>query len=112
MGSKYHAEPVMVDGIRFDSKMEARRYVQLRDMQDAGIIQDLELQPEYEICPAYRKNGKAIRKSVYRADFRYVQDGKIVVEDVKGMETREFRLKKKLVEYKFPEVTITLVKMR
>ena len=107
--SKYHNQKVYVDGIRFDSKKEARRYIQLKELESAGEIHGLELQPEYEILPSYKKNGKTIRRTVYRADFRYFQGDKVVVEDVKGVETDIFRLKRKLVEYFYPDVTITLL---
>ena len=106
---KYHNQKVVIDGIKFDSKREARRYTYLNDLLQAGIISDLELQPEFEIIPSYKKNGHTIRKIVYKADFRYVQDGKIVVEDVKGIRTDVFNLKKKLVEFFYPDITITLI---
>lgn len=98
-----------MDGIRFDSRKEARRYIELKAMLDAGEISSLELQPEYEILPSYKKNGKTVRRMVYRADFRYFCGEKLIVEDVKGVATPEFKLKKKLVEYFYPDVTITLI---
>lgn len=119
MRAKYHNHKTEVDGITFDSRMEAKRYVQLKDMQEAGDIYDLRLQPEYELIPAYKHNGKRVRKTIYRADFAYRKlAGKLpdalvdeyVIEDVKGVETEAFRLKKKLFEYTYPWLTITLVK--
>lgn len=111
MRAKYHNHKTEVDGIVFDSRMEARRYVQLKEMQEAGDIYDLRLQPEYELIPTHKHGGKTIRKAVYRADFEYKTcGGKLVVEDVKGVETETFRLKKKLVEWLYPELTVTLVK--
>jgi len=112
MKSKYKAQKTYFDGIRFDSKAEAKRYQKLKTAQDTGLISDLELQPEYEILPAYRKNGKAVRRMVYRADFRYQVDGMTIVEDVKGVETEAFKIKKKLVEYFYPEISITLVRAK
>ena len=79
-------------GIRFHSWAEADRYTLLRSEQRAGLIVDLELQPPYE-C---RVNSVLV--TTYNADFRYKRDGKVVVEDVKGMETDVYELKKKLVE--------------
>lgn len=79
-------------GIRFHSWAEADRYTMLRDCQKSGIITDLELQPPFE-C---RVNSVLV--TTYNADFRYKRDGKVVVEDVKGMETDVYELKKKLVE--------------
>ena len=89
--SKYHAVPTVVQGIRFDSKAEARRFEVLRALEDAGKIADLRLQPAFR-CVV---NGTLI--CTYRADFSYVRDGRVVVEDVKGVETREFKIKRKMV---------------
>ena len=106
--NKYHAKKTEVDGIRFDSLKEASRYHELKLLQRAGIIYDLKLQPEFELIPAFRKNGKTYRRTVYRADFSYfdkVNDTK-VIEDVKGVRTAVYKLKKKLFEYKYPEYEI------
>jgi hypothetical protein len=90
---------VTVDGIEFDSKKEAQRYYELKLLQRAGVISELELQKEFELIPAqyetfprYGKTGKrlqdgkrCIEKScTYKADFAYKQDGQLIVEDVKG----------------------------
>lgn len=90
---------IEVDGITFDSKKEANRYCELKLLQRAGVIEDLELQKEFELIPAqyetfarYGKTGKrlqdgkrCIEKScVYKADFAYKKGGQLVVEDVKG----------------------------
>lgn len=96
---KYGNKKVEIDGIEFDSKKEARRYWELNLLQRAGKITDLQLQREFELIPAqyetferYGKTGKrlqdgkrCIEKScTYKADFCYMQDGQLVVEDVKG----------------------------
>ena len=114
MYRKYHNKKTVADGIKFDSKLEAERYSQLKIMERAGVIRDLELQPEYELIPSFRKNGKTWRKTVYKADFRYIlcEDDKTIIEDVKGSTaviTDVFRLKQKLFEYKYPELTINIV---
>lgn len=98
--SKYGAVKTVVDGITFDSKAEARRYGELKLLQAAGVIKDLEMQPRYDITI----NDKFC--AFYKADFRYIQDGEMVVEDVKGMKTPMYRLKKKLVEALYPHVEI------
>jgi len=91
--SKYKAKPTTIDGVRFPSKKEARRYSQLKLLLAAGQIKNLELQPQYPIHVA----GSKI--CTYIADFRYIdRSGVTIVEDVKGVETPVFRLKKKLVE--------------
>ena len=114
MYRKYHNKKTFIDGIKFDSKLEAERYAQLKILERAGIIRNLELQPEYELVPSFRKNGKTWRKTVYKADFRYIlcKDDKTIIEDVKGsisVITDVFRLKQKLFEYKYPELTIKIV---
>ena len=111
---KYHNTKIQVDGIMFDSKLEAKRYGQLKMMERAGVIRDLELQPEYELIPSFRKNGKTWRRAVYKADFRYIlcEDDRIIIEDVKGSTaviTDVFRLKQKLFEYQYPGLTIKIV---
>ena len=98
--NKYKAVKTEVDGITFDSKREAARYMELVLMQRAGEISHLELQPAFE-C---RIDGKKI--CTYKADFRYFTAKECVVEDVKGVKTPVYRLKKKLVEALYPGVKI------
>lgn len=107
--SKYGAAKTEVDGITFDSRKEARRYAELKILEKAGEIEGLRLQPEYELIPKYRKNGHTVRRTTYRADFEYTEKatGQLVVEDVKGFRTETYRLKKKLLEYLYPEITLT-----
>ena len=94
---KYRAQPTKVDGIRFDSKAEARRYGELKMLQQANEIADLEIQPKFSIDV----NGKHICD--YIADFRYRNvryDQGVVVEDVKSepvRKNRAYRLKVKLM---------------
>lgn len=107
--SKYGSRKITVDGISFDSKREARRYCQLRDLERAGKITDLELQRKFELVPTQRepstftktgkeKPGKAIELSVsYVADFCYREGGALVVEDAKGVRTPEYVIKRKLM---------------
>jgi len=81
-----------VDNIMFMSKKEAARYIQLKALLKAGHIKDLGLQPKYKI----EYNG--VKICTYIADFKYTQDGKEIVEDVKGQILPMYRLKKKLVK--------------
>lgn len=94
--SKYHAKRTIVDGITFDSKREAYRYLVLKSMEEDGTIEDLRRQVRYELVPAFDVDGKHYRPVFYVADFVYMEDGKEVVEDVKGMRTDTYRLKSKL----------------
>jgi hypothetical protein len=109
--SKYHAKKTVVDGMVFDSLKEARRYGVLKAMEEAGEIQGLGRQVEFLLIPEQREpdtigkrggvhRGKLIeRKITYVADFVYVRnhDNKCVVEDVKGMRTKDYIMKRKLM---------------
>lgn len=95
-GSKYHARKTTVDGITFDSRKEADRYLVLNGMEEDGLIEGLRRQVRYELVPAFDVDGRHYRPVYYVADFVYVKDGKEVVEDVKGMRTDVYRIKSKL----------------
>nr|UVN01762.1 MAG: protein of unknown function DUF1064 [Bacteriophage sp.] len=99
--SKYHARKTTVDGITFDSRKEADRYLVLKGMEEGGSIEDLRRQVRYELVPAFDVDGRHYRPVYYVADFVYVEDGKEVVEDVKGMRTDVYRLKSKLFAQRY-----------
>lgn len=104
--NKYHARKTDVDGIMFDSLKEAGRYQELKLMERAGAIKDLVLQPEFELIPGYvNANGQRIRPTKYRADFMYYDNDykKPIVEDVKGIKTEAYKIKKKLFEYLYAD---------
>lgn len=107
--SKYGNLKTEVDGIVFDSRREAHRYRELRLLERAGVIRDLRLQPAYELQAAFRKGGKHYPAIRYIADFEYVENNRIVIEDVKGVRTKEYRIKKKLFEARFSDLTISEV---
>lgn len=97
--SKYRAQAVVVDGIRFDSKAEARHYGHLKMARDAGAL-TFERQVAYTFEVEYTgTNGRtAKRKMKYIADFVVTwPDGRTEVQDVKGTQTREYKQKKKLM---------------
>lgn len=109
---KYRNKKTIVDGIVFDSRKEARRYGELSMLQRAGVISDLELQKEFELVPAqyetfprYGKNGQRLKdgkrcleKPVkYKADFVYKENGSVIVEDTKGVKTKDYIIKRKLM---------------
>jgi hypothetical protein len=117
--NKYKAIKCTVNGIEFDSRKEARRYQELLLLERAGVIQNLQLQERFLLIPSqfetiptgeYYKTGskKGIAKTkevciekavVYVADFTYIQDGKKVVEDTKGIKTKDYIIKRKLMLY-------------
>ena len=102
--SKYGNKKTVVDGITFDSKKEANRYCQLKMLERAREISQLELQHEFELIPRQAK-GEGIRSEracKYRADFYYVtKDGNQIVEDVKGKRTKDYIIKRKLMKYRY-----------
>jgi hypothetical protein len=102
--SKYHAKKTTVDGITFDSRREADRYLVLKSMEEDGIIEDLRRQVRYELVPAFDVDGRHYRPVFYVADFVYVENGREVVEDVKGMMTDVYRLKSKLFARRYGKV--------
>jgi hypothetical protein len=118
--AKYGNRKVVVDGITFDSKKEAQRYTELKLLEKAGKITGLQLQREFELIPEQRektdqihtkgknkgrfKPGKLLeRKCSYVADFVYwdLENNCMVVEDAKGMRTKEYIIKRKLMLYKY-----------
>lgn len=107
--NKYFNKKVLVDGIKFDSKKEAKRYNELKLLKRAGVIKELELQKIFELQPKYINNkGEHIRSITYKADFFYYdkQKEQYIVEDTKGFRTDIYKLKKKLFEYVYPNLTI------
>ncbi|MBC8186482.1 DUF1064 domain-containing protein [candidate division KSB1 bacterium] len=104
--SKYHSIKTIIDGHKFDSKKEARRYSDLLLLQKSGEIKDLKLQPKYELQPRFIWKKKVIRPIYYVADFEYFDliDNELVVEDTKGFQTKEYKLKRKLFIYKYPKI--------
>jgi hypothetical protein len=108
--NKYSAVKTVVDGHKFDSKKEARRYGELKLLKSAGEISWLRLQPKFR----FRIDGRNVmirskgypngRQATYTADFQYEQGGKIVVEDVKGgaaTDTEASRLRRAMVEAQY-----------
>ena len=100
--SKYSSRRCQIQGefgdvIKFDSVMERKRYILLRQYEQAGVIRALELQPRFTLLEKFESNGIKHRAIIYVADFRFFMDGKDIVEDVKGMETKEYLLKRKIL---------------
>lgn len=95
--SKYRNRKTVVDGITFDSKREAERYKELRLLERGGLITDLRLQVPFELIP--KQPGERAVK--YVADFVYTENGRMVVEDVKGYRTDVYRLKRRMMQVKY-----------
>ena len=108
--SKYHNKKVQVDMYVFDSIAESKRYKELKLLEQAREISELELQPRFLLQEGFKKNGKTFRKIEYIADFQYIENGRLVIEDVKGKETEVFKLKRKLFEHEYPDYELKLIK--
>lgn len=113
--NKYKNTKTIVDGIEFDSRKEAARYKELKLLEAAGEISNLEMQVKFVLIPTQRepdfvgvrggiKKGKVIEKECsYLADFVYIREGEVIVEDVKGYKNGSayniFKIKRKLMLY-------------
>ena len=109
--SKYHNRKITRDGVTFDSRKELRRYEELQLLQQAGEIANLRRQVKFVLIPTQRepskigtrggvKKGKLLeRECAYVADFVYSENGKTVVEDAKGLRTKDYIIKRKLMLY-------------
>lgn len=99
-GSKYHNVKTVVDGITFDSKAESRRWDELKLLQKAGLIQGFARQPSFLLPGGIR----------YRPDFIVCDArGTIYVEDVKGVITQAFALKRKLWAATYPWMELRII---
>ncbi len=107
--NKYRNKKVIVDDYIFDSIQESKRYKELKLLLKAGEIQNLELQPHFLLQESFRKNGKTYRKIEYIADFKYIENGKTIVEDTKGIKTDVFKIKQKMFEKKYPELELRII---
>lgn len=109
--AKYGNRKAYAEGQEFDSKKEACRYAELRMLEKAEVITDLQKQVKYVLIPTQREpdtvgirggvhKGKLLEKECsYIADFVYKQNGKTVVEDTKGFRTPDYKIKRKLMLY-------------
>lgn len=108
--NKYRNKKIKVDMYVFDSIAESKRYRELVLLERAGQIKGLKLQPKFELQPSYKSNNKTIRAIHYIGDFEYYEGDKHIVEDVKGVETEAFKIKKKMFEYMYNDIELRIVK--
>lgn len=105
MVSKYGNKKITADGMSFDSSREYKRYCELRLLEKAGKIRDLQMQVKFELLPSQKVNGKVAERACnYIADFTYIESlgdgsGQLVVEDTKGFKTKDYIIKRKLMLY-------------
>ena len=101
--NKYHNIKIEVDGVKYDSKKEYLRFLDLCILEGNGIIKDLQRQKKFLIVP---KKGNNRRERFYIADFVYTENNQKVIEDVKSPITKKnpvYTLKKALVLWQYPE---------
>jgi len=110
--NKYNSNKITVDGILFSSHDEAHYYEYLKGLKAQGQIMNFELQPKFELIPKFEKAGKKYQAINYSPDFTvYHLDGGVEYIDVKSMgtATQQGELRRKLWEYRYPELKLTWV---
>lgn len=110
-GSKYHSQKVSIAQEIFDSKKEARRWLELKNMESHGLISGLQRQKKFLLIPSQHEpdrvgprggkiKGKLLEREVaYYADFVYFDEEEkdFVIEDTKGVRTKDYIIKRKLM---------------
>ena len=111
--NKYNNKKTIVDGIKFDSEMESHYYIYLKQLKEIGEVVDFILQPSFLLQEGFNLNGKRIRAITYKADFKVIyKDGHEEVIDVKGKLTEEFKIKRKMLLYKYRDINFKCVQER
>ena len=111
--NKYNNKKTIVDGIKFDSEMESHYYIYLKQLKEMGEVVDFVLQPTYLLQEGFDLNGKRIRPITYKADFKVIyKDGHEEVIDVKGKLTEEFKIKRKMLLYRYRDINFKCVQER
>jgi hypothetical protein len=108
---KYGNRPNEIDGYKFDSLAESRRYHELKLLENNGDISHLRVHPRYVLQQAFDHNGLHERAITYEGDFEYYSMDIIVCEDVKGFETEVFKIKRKLFIKKYPDICLAVIQV-
>ena len=105
--SKFHNIRIEADGHKFDSKKEYKRYCELKLLERGGLIGDLRLQVPFELVPAQQGGLRKELPLKYVADFVYFDNekGREIIEDTKGVKTKDYVIKRKLMKLKGLEIT-------
>ena len=103
---KYNRKKAKLDGTMFDSTKERDYYAELLLLKHAGEIRKIELQPQFLLQPAFvNSQGKKERAIIYKADFKVTySDGHVEIVDTKGFKTRDYRIKRKMLLFKYPDI--------
>ena len=103
--NKYKNQKIKREGMTFDSQREGDYYCELKMLRMAGEVIDFERQVTFELQPKFKHSGKTERAIKYIADFVvHYKDGRTVVVDVKGDKTDVYRIKRKMLLYKHPDM--------
>ena len=112
-GSKYNNKKPEKYERKWDSQMELEYYEYLLQLKEQGQVIDIELQPKFLLQDKYIYKGKTVRKMEYIADFKVTySDGSIIVWDTKGMVLNDFKLKFKILRFKYNDMDFRLVRSR
>lgn len=112
-GSKYNNKKPEAYGRKWDSQMELEFYEYNLELKEQGQVIDIEVQPVFLLQDKYIYKGKTIRKMEYKADFKITySNGSVIVYDVKGMILNDFKLKWKLLRFKYNDMDFRLVRSR
>ena len=105
---KYKNEPGIYTGVWIQSKKEGERYLELVEMNRIGLISQLSRQPKFVLIHAFNHKYGHQKRETYSADFRYIRDGKVIIEDTKGVQTPLFKLKMKILLKNHPSINFIL----
>lgn len=109
--SKFHNKKTIVDGVLFDSQMESHYYLYLKELKEQGVVVDFKLQPVFILQEGFYKDGKKIQPIKYIADFEVTyNDGHVEIIDVKGKITEAFKIKRKILLYKYRDVDFKCIR--
>ena len=112
MAGKYFAKETIIDNIKFDSKDESKFYSYLKLMLKEKKIKSFSLQPKYELLPGFTKDGKKYQKITYSPDFLVIYpDDTVELIDVKGLSTQQGELRRKMFDYRYPDLKLTWIAM-
>lgn len=110
--SKLGNKKTVIDNIEFDSKLEAKYYLYLQELQKDKKIDHFELQPEFTLIPPFEKNGKKYRATKYIADFKIYRsknENDFYLVDTKGFVTKDFAIKEKLFNHIYRDIDLQLL---
>src|SRR5258708_28440205 len=95
--NKYRNKKVDIDGVKFDSIKESRRFLVLKEALNKHEIGPITVHQTFVLHAAFEKDGKKYRPITYEADFTYQQNGINVIEETKGFHTKDYMIKKKMM---------------